>query len=197
MIKMKKNILAENMKRFNTKNLNENIKTNSDFIKTVETIMDQASSGQDMTDYILAELGDFYNDVTGSNDAELKQLYTQLRMSADGTVALQAKHADKLFKYLNKSSDNSINTDSSLSSKNIKTNADFIETVETIMVGSLKGENMTDYILAELGDFYNDVTASNNTELKQLYTQLRMTADETPKTQSAAAVKLFSYLHKA
>jgi hemerythrin superfamily protein len=81
--------------------------------------------------------------------------------------------------------------------ENIKTNSDFIETVETIMVGSLKSENMTDYILAELGEFYNDVTASNNTELKQLYTQLRMTADETPKTQSAAAVKLFSYLHKA
>jgi hemerythrin superfamily protein len=194
---MKKNILVENMKRFNTKNLNENIETNSDFIETIETILDGASSGEDMSDYILAELGDFYNDVTASNNTELKQLYTQLRMSADGTTALQAKHADRLLKYLNKSSDNSINTNSNLSSKNIKNNADFIETVETIMVTSLKGENMTDYILAELGDFYNDVTASNNNELKQLYKNLRMTADESPKIQSAAAIKLYSYLHES
>lgn len=81
--------------------------------------------------------------------------------------------------------------------ENIETNSDFIETVETIMVTSLKGKNMTDYILAELGDFYNDVTASNNTELKQLYKNLRMTADESPKIQSAAAIKLFSYLHES
>jgi len=79
--------------------------------------------------------------------------------------------------------------------ENIETNSDFIETVETIMVTSLKGENMTDMILAELGDFYNDVTASNNNELKQLYKNLRMTADESPKIQSAAAIKLFNYLH--
>ena len=100
---MKKNILVENMNRFNAKNLNENIETNADFIETVETILEGASSGKNMTDYILAELGDFYNDVTASNNTELKQLYKNLRTTADESPKIQSAAAIKLFIYLHES----------------------------------------------------------------------------------------------
>jgi hemerythrin len=98
-----KNILAENMKRFGTKNLNEDIKTNSDFIETVETIMVGSLKGENMTDYILSELGDFYTDVTKGDDTELKQLYKDLRMKADESPTNQSASAIKLYRYLHKS----------------------------------------------------------------------------------------------
>ena len=103
-IKMKnikmKNLLAENMRRFGTKNLKENIKTNSDFNETVKDIMDGGARGENMTDTILAELGDFYTEIYDSGDTNLISLYNQLRMSADKTPDIQRSHANKLFKYL-------------------------------------------------------------------------------------------------
>jgi hypothetical protein len=103
-IKMKnikmKNLLAENMRRFGTKNLKENIKTNSDFNETVKDIMDGGARGENMTDTILAELGDFYTEIYDSGDTNLIRLYNQLRMSADETPDIQRYSASKLFKYL-------------------------------------------------------------------------------------------------
>ena len=103
-IKMKnikmKNLLAENMRRFGTKNLKENIKTNSDFNETVKDIMDGGARGENMTDTILAELGDFYTEIYDSGDTNLIRLYNQLRMSADETPDIQRYSANKLFKYL-------------------------------------------------------------------------------------------------
>jgi hypothetical protein len=96
-----KNLLAENMRRFGTKNLKENIKTNSDFTETVKDIMDGGATGENMTDTILAELGDFYTEVYNSGDTNLIRLYNQLRMSADETPDIQRYAASKLFKYLN------------------------------------------------------------------------------------------------
>lgn len=190
-----KNLLAENMKRFGTKNLNEDIKTNSNFIETVQSILDGARAGDNMIDNILSELGDFYNDVHNSNDAQLKRLYTQLRMAADESPEIQAEYADVLVKYLGDASRETL--DSNLTGKNIKTNPDFLETVETIMVGSLKGKNMTDYILSELGDYYTDINDSGDTKLKQLYTQLRMSADKSPAIQAKNSIPLFTYLFES
>jgi hypothetical protein len=99
-IKMK-NLLAENMRRFGTKNLKENIKTNSDFNETVKDIMDGGARGENMTDAILAELGDFYTEIYDSGDTNLIRLYNQLRMSADETPDIQRYAASKLVKYLN------------------------------------------------------------------------------------------------
>jgi hypothetical protein len=96
-----KNILTENMRRFNTKNLKENIKTDSELNRIVKKIQDGASRGEMQTDMILAELGDFYTAVYDSGDTELIRLYNQLRMSADETPDIQRYSASKLFKYLN------------------------------------------------------------------------------------------------
>jgi hypothetical protein len=62
------------------------------------------------------------------------------------------------------------------------------------MDGGARGENMTDTILAELGDFYTEVYNSGDTNLIRLYNQLRMSADETPDIQRYSASKLFKYL---
>jgi hypothetical protein len=99
MIKMK-NILTENMRRFGTKNLKENIKTDSELNRIVKKIQDEASRGENQTDMILAELGDFYTAVYDSGDTELIRLYNQLRMSADETPDIQRYAASKLVKYL-------------------------------------------------------------------------------------------------
>ena len=179
-----KNLLAENMRRFGTKNLKENIKTNSDFKETVKDIMVGGARGENMTDTILAELGDFYTQIYDSGDTNLIRLYNQLRMSADETPDIQRYSASKLFKYL----------DTTNSTKNIKTNSDFKETVKDIMVGGARGENMTDTILAELGDFYTQIYDSGDTNLISLYNQLRMSADKTPDIQRSHASKLFKYL---
>ena len=183
-IKMK-NLLAENMRRFGTKNLKENIKTNSDFTETVKDIMDGGARGENMTDAILAELGDFYTAIYDSGDTNLIRLYNQLRMSADETPDIQRYSASKLFKYLGTTNP----------TENIKTNSDFRETVKDIMVGGATGENMTDTILAELGDFYTEVYNSGDTNLIRLYNQLRMSAEETPAIQRSHASKLFKYLN--
>ena len=103
MINMK-NILTENMRRFKTKNLKENIKTDSELNRIVKKIQDGSSRGEMQTDTILAELGDFYTEVYKSGDTELIRLYNQLRMSADETPDIQRYSAKKLFSYLTKNS---------------------------------------------------------------------------------------------
>lgn len=95
-----KNLLAKNMKRFGTKNLKESIKDNPGFHWTVKSIRDDAAQGENQTDKILADLGDFYTAVYDSGDAELIRLYNQLRMTADETPDIQQYAASKLAKYL-------------------------------------------------------------------------------------------------
>lgn len=95
-----KNLLAENMRRFGTKNLKEDIKTDSELNRIVKKIYDGASQGENQTDTILAELGDFYTAVYDSGNTELIRLYNQLRMSADETPDIQRYAASKLAEYL-------------------------------------------------------------------------------------------------
>ena len=97
---MKKNILAENMKRFGTKNLKENIKTDPEFIDVVKQILRGSSVGDDMTDDIVDELGDFYDNIYDSGDSKLIRLYNQLRQTSDNDSRMQSRAAAKLLNYL-------------------------------------------------------------------------------------------------
>ena len=101
MIKLK-NILAENMRRFGTKNLSENIKSDSNFIEEVTVILNGALDDDLMTDNIVDELGDFYDDVYDSGDSELISLYDNLRNSQDTDCIQIAKAAKRLLDYLAK-----------------------------------------------------------------------------------------------
>lgn len=96
----KKNILAENMRRFGTKNLQENVKDNQEFKKTVMYIFKGAVRGEDMTDDIVDELGDFYDEVYSSGDPKLIRLYNQLRSVSDDEPQNQAKQAGSLIQYI-------------------------------------------------------------------------------------------------
>jgi hypothetical protein len=101
MIKLK-NMLAKNMRRFGTKNLSENIKSDSNFKFEVTVIRDGALDDDLMTDNIVDELGDFYDDVYDSGDSELISLYDNLRNSQDTDCKTIAKSANKLLNYLGK-----------------------------------------------------------------------------------------------
>ena len=101
MIKLK-NILAANMRRFGTKNLSENIKSDPNFIEEVTVIRDGALDDDLMTDNIVDELGDFYDDVYNSGDSELISLYDNLRNSQDSNCMKIAKSAQNILDYLGK-----------------------------------------------------------------------------------------------
>ena len=101
MIKLK-NILAENMRRFGTKNLSENIKSDPNFIEEVTVILNGALDDDLMTDNIVDELGDFYDNVYDSGDSELISLYDNLRNSQDTDCIQIAKAAKRLLDYLAK-----------------------------------------------------------------------------------------------
>jgi hypothetical protein len=102
-------ILAENMRRFGTKNLSENpddteysIKSDPNFIEEVTVIRDGALDDDLMTDNIVDELGDFYDDVYDSGDRNLIRLYDNLRSSQDTDCIQIAKAAKRLLDYLEK-----------------------------------------------------------------------------------------------
>ena len=95
-------MLAKNMRRFGTKNLSENIKSDSNFKFEVTVIRDGALDDDLMTDNIVDELGDFYDDVYDSGDSELISLYDNLRNSQDTDCKTIAKSANKLLNYLGK-----------------------------------------------------------------------------------------------
>ena len=95
-------ILAENMRRFGTKNLSENIKSDPNFIEEVTVIRDGALDDDLMTDNIVDELGDFYDNVYDSGDSELISLYDNLRNSQETDCIQIAKSAKKLLDYLEK-----------------------------------------------------------------------------------------------
>ena len=101
MIKLK-NLLAANMRRFGTKNLSENIKSDSNFKFEITVIRDGALDDDLMTDNIVDELGDFYDDVYNSGDGELISLYDNLRNSQDSDCRQIAKAAQNILDYLGK-----------------------------------------------------------------------------------------------
>jgi len=102
-------ILAENMRRFGTKNLSENpddteysIKSDPNFIEEVTVIRDGALDDDLMTDNIVDELGDFYDNVYDSGDSDLISLYDNLRNSQETDCITIAKSANELLNYLGK-----------------------------------------------------------------------------------------------
>ena len=74
----------------------DDILKNKDFRNVVETIADGAGDGENMTDDIVDELGDFYDRVYDSNDQKLIDAYDDLRSTIDGEPDEQAEAANKL-----------------------------------------------------------------------------------------------------
>ena len=101
MIKLK-NLLAANRRRVKTKTLSENIKSDPNFIEEVTVILNGALDDDLMTDNIVDELGDFYDDVYDSGDRNLIRLYDNLRSSQDTDCIQIAKAAKRLLDYLAK-----------------------------------------------------------------------------------------------
>lgn len=98
----KKNILAENMRRFGTKNLTENVKSDPSFAEQLEYIYSEIQNGESVTDEIIDQMGDFYEDVYESGDLKLIQLYDSLRMAAEDRPEDQLPHVVKLLNYIKK-----------------------------------------------------------------------------------------------
>ena len=59
-----------------------------------------ASKGEDMTDNLTDELGDYFDQVQATGDKKLINAYELLRGEADGSVANQAKYAKALLDLL-------------------------------------------------------------------------------------------------
>ena len=95
-----KNLLAENMRRFGTKNLKENIKSDPNFIEEVTVILNGALDDDLMTDNIVDELGDFYDEVYDSGDRNIKRKSVKMRISQDTYCIKIAKAAKRLLDYL-------------------------------------------------------------------------------------------------
>ena len=96
----KKNILAENMKRFGTKNLTEVARLDPRFGKELEDIYRKLQQGEFVTDEIIDEMGDFYEEVYESGDLKLIQLYDNLRSVAEDEPEDQFPPVIALMKYL-------------------------------------------------------------------------------------------------
>src|SRR6056300_249699 len=99
---MKRNILAENMKRFATKNLNETTKLDPRFAEELQDIYRKLTQGEFVTDEIIDEMGDFYEEVYESGDLKLIQLYDNLRSVAEDEPGDQLLPVVALLKYINK-----------------------------------------------------------------------------------------------
>jgi hypothetical protein len=192
MIKMK-NILTENMRRFNTKNLKENIKTDSELNRIVKKIQDGASRGEMQTDMILAELGDFYTAVYKSGDTELIRLYNQLRMSADETPDIQRYSAEKLFSYLNG------NSTYSEGSYNEESNDDIDSIIESILAAeSTETKSNVSKLQSDLNEAYSTInqlrSVINEVNLlnaKLLYTNKLFRNFELEETQKMKVIENF------
>ena len=90
------NAIAKSKKSSSFKKPKGDILKNKDFIEVVEIIADGAEGGENMTDDIVDELGDFYDGVYDSNDQELIDAYDDLRSTIDGEPNEQAEAANKL-----------------------------------------------------------------------------------------------------
>jgi hypothetical protein len=71
-----------------------------DFKSEVMNVFKGASKGQNMTDEINDELGDYFEKISFGKDAKLKKAYLNLRGEIDGSVAKQAKYAKELLDLL-------------------------------------------------------------------------------------------------
>lgn len=100
---MKKNILAENMRRFKTKNLTEVTRLDPRFGKELKDIYRKLQQGEFVTDEIIDEMGDFYEEVYESGDLKLIQLYDNLRSVAEDEPEDQFPPVIALMKYLDSS----------------------------------------------------------------------------------------------
>ena len=124
---------------------------------------------------------------------ELKSILTQMGMKEDrdyDAVRVWSSGRVEIWfntGYYNKPKKGGIN-------KEFRNNQDFIEVVQIIRDESSDGRNMTDDITDELGDFYDGVYDSNDTELIQVYDDLRGTIDGTPPEQAEAAQALLDII---
>ena len=88
-------------KKANTaKGPSKNLARDQGFKDAVEYIYDQASDGNNMTDDITDEMGDFYDDVQSSTDKDIKDAYSELRRTIDGEPEEQAEAAEALLDLL-------------------------------------------------------------------------------------------------
>ena len=70
------------------------------FKRDVMDVFKNASKGNDMTDTINDELGDYFEKIKLSKNKELKNAYNKLRGEMDGSVTNQAKYAKALLDLL-------------------------------------------------------------------------------------------------
>jgi len=84
--------------------------------------------------------------------------------------------------------------DAKLIKENLRTDKNFKDAVSYIYTETGAGNNATDDIVDEMGDFYDDVYDSNDEELITAYDNLRSQVDESPEDQNAAAQALLQLL---
>ena len=84
--------------------------------------------------------------------------------------------------------------DVKLIKENLRTDKNFKDEVSYIYTETGAGNNATDDIVDEMGDFYDDVYDSNDEELITAYDNLRSQVDESPEDQNAAAQALLRLL---
>lgn len=105
---MKKNLLKEQYARLfkgrvssnDAKLIKENLRSDQDFKDAVSYIYTETGAGDNLTDDIVDEMGDFYDDVYNSNDEELITAYDNLRSQVDGTPEEQNAAAQALLQLL-------------------------------------------------------------------------------------------------
>jgi hypothetical protein len=95
-------LLADTIRNLSKKSKGSSLSSaNKRELKTAVTVIaTSAAQGNDMTDNIIDELGDFYNAVYKTNDDKLINAYDELRATADGNAKLQAKAATALLAML-------------------------------------------------------------------------------------------------
>ena len=87
-----------------------------------------------------------------------------------------------------------MSNDTKLIKENLRSDKNFKDAVSYIYTETGAGNNATDDIVDEMGDFYDDVYDSNEEELITAYDNLRSQVDESPEDQNAAAQALLRLL---
>ena len=87
-----------------------------------------------------------------------------------------------------------MSNDAKLIKENLRSDKNFKDAVSYIYTETGAGNNATDDIVDEMGDFYDDVYDSNDEELITAYDNLRSQVDESPEDQNAAAQALLQLL---
>ena len=87
-----------------------------------------------------------------------------------------------------------MSNDAKIIKENLRIDKNFKDAVSYIYTETGAGNNATDDIVDEMGDFYDDVYDSNDEELITAYDNLRSQVDESPEDQNAAAQALLRLL---